>query len=183
MAFWIPAKGKLVDLGIHPIGFGGTPCGSQPLGCMVVISLPSVGMASRNISYYTLGWFTQKACLSMKVSYCTRPWKHTDSERETSLKYTISSQRSPVRKEGLCFWLLEDFPGGSEGKASAFNAGDLGLIPGWGRSPGEGNGNLLQYFHAWKTPWMEKPGGLQSMESQRVGYNWMTSLSLSLSDS
>ena len=183
MAFWIPAKGKLVDLGIHPIGFGGTPCGSQPLGCMVVISLPSVGMASRNISYYTLGWFTQKACLSMKVSYCTRPWKHTNSERETSLKYTISSQRSPVRKEGLCFWLLEDFPGGSEGKASAFNAGDLGLIPGWGRSPGEGNGNLLQYFHAWKTPWREKPGGLPSMESQRVGYNWMTSLSLSLSDS
>ena len=38
------------------------------------------------------------------------------------------------------------FPGGSEGKASACNAGDLGLIPGSGRSPGEGNGNPLQYF-------------------------------------
>ena len=38
-----------------------------------------------------------------------------------------------------------DFPGGLEGKASAFNAGDLGSIPGWGRSPGEGNGNPLQY--------------------------------------
>ena len=37
------------------------------------------------------------------------------------------------------------FPGGSEGKASAVNAGDLGSIPGSGRSPGEGNGNLLQY--------------------------------------
>ena len=37
------------------------------------------------------------------------------------------------------------FPGGSDDKASACNAGDLGLIPGWGRSPGEGNGNLLQY--------------------------------------
>ena len=37
------------------------------------------------------------------------------------------------------------FPGGSEGKASACNAGDLGLIPGLGRSPGGGNGNLLQY--------------------------------------
>ena len=37
------------------------------------------------------------------------------------------------------------FPGGSEVKASAFNAGDLGLIPGSGRSPGEGNGNPLQY--------------------------------------
>ena len=39
-----------------------------------------------------------------------------------------------------------DFPGGSEGKESAYNAGDAGSIPGLGRSPGEGNGNLLQCF-------------------------------------
>ena len=38
-----------------------------------------------------------------------------------------------------------DFPVGSEDKASACNAGDPGLIPGLGRSPGEGNGNPLQY--------------------------------------
>ena len=37
------------------------------------------------------------------------------------------------------------FPGSSDGKASACNAGDPGSIPGSGRSPGEGNGNLLQY--------------------------------------
>ena len=37
------------------------------------------------------------------------------------------------------------FPGGSEVKASASNVGDLGSIPGLGRSPGEGNGNPLQY--------------------------------------
>ena len=37
------------------------------------------------------------------------------------------------------------FPGGPEGKASACNAGDLGLIPGLGRSPGEGKGNPLRY--------------------------------------
>ena len=37
------------------------------------------------------------------------------------------------------------FPGVSDGKESAFNEGDLGLIPGSGRSPGEGNGNPLQY--------------------------------------
>ena len=41
--------------------------------------------------------------------------------------------------------LIRGFPGGSEGKASACNAGDLGPIPGSGRSPGEGNGNPLQY--------------------------------------
>ena len=37
------------------------------------------------------------------------------------------------------------FPGGSDGKDSACNKGDLGLIPGSGRSPGEGNDNPLQY--------------------------------------
>ena len=37
------------------------------------------------------------------------------------------------------------FPGGSDGKASAYNVGDPGSIPGLGRSPGEGNGNPLQY--------------------------------------
>ena len=37
------------------------------------------------------------------------------------------------------------FPGGSDGKKSACNAGDLGLIPGLGRSPGGGHGNPLQY--------------------------------------
>ena len=38
-----------------------------------------------------------------------------------------------------------NFPGGSDGKASAYNAGNPGSIPGLGRSPGEGNGNPLQY--------------------------------------
>ena len=37
------------------------------------------------------------------------------------------------------------FPGGSGGKESACNAGDLGLIPGLGRSPGGGHGSLIQY--------------------------------------
>ena len=47
-----------------------------------------------------------------------------------------------------------DFPGGSDGKESACNAGDPGLIPGLGRSPGEGHGNPLRYS------WTEEPGGL-----------------------
>ena len=40
---------------------------------------------------------------------------------------------------------LVGFPGGSDGKASACNAGDLGSIPGSGRSPGGGNGNPVQH--------------------------------------
>ena len=43
----------------------------------------------------------------------------------------------------LYFYL--GFPGSSDGKASVYNAAGLGLIPGLGRSPGEGNGNPLQY--------------------------------------
>ena len=43
-------------------------------------------------------------------------------------------------------YLIVDFPGGSDGKASVYNAGDPGSIPGLGRSPGKGNGNPLQYY-------------------------------------
>ena len=49
------------------------------------------------------------------------------------------------------------FPHSSVGKESACNAGDLGLIPGLGRSPGEGNGNPLQYS-CLENPWTEEPG-------------------------
>ena len=41
--------------------------------------------------------------------------------------------------------IRRDFPGVSDGKASTYNVGDLGSIPRSGRSPGEGNGNPLQY--------------------------------------
>ena len=48
---------------------------------------------------------------------------------------------------GLPWWFKEGgFPGGSDDKASACNVEDLGSSPGLGRSPGEGNGNPLQYF-------------------------------------
>ena len=45
----------------------------------------------------------------------------------------------------MYFYQAVGFPSSSDGKASACNAGDPGLIPGLGRSPEEGNGNLLQY--------------------------------------
>ena len=49
------------------------------------------------------------------------------------------------------------FPGDSVSEDTAFNAGDPGLIPGLGRSPGEGNDNTFQY--AWEIPSIEEPGG------------------------
>ena len=69
----------------------------------------------------------------------------------------------------LNWGLLHCFPGGSEGKTSSCNAGDPGSIPGLERSPGERNGNPLQYS-CLENPWMEEPGRLQSMWSQRVGH-------------
>ena len=57
--------------------------------------------------------------------------------------------------------------GGSDGKESVCSAGDLGSIPVSGRSPGEGNGNPSSTL-AWKIPWMEDPGRLRSMGSQKV---------------
>ena len=54
------------------------------------------------------------------------------------------------------------FPGGSDSKEPACNAGDLGSIPGSGRSLEK---RMATHSHiiAWKTPWTEDPGGLQSM--------------------
>ena len=54
---------------------------------------------------------------------------------------------------------------GSVVKNSSVNAGDSGLIPGLERSPGEGNGNPLQYSYL-GNPWTEEPGRLQSTRSQ-----------------
>ena len=62
------------------------------------------------------------------------------------------------------------FPSGSDGKESHCNAGDLDLIRGLGRSPGKGNA-ICSSILAWKIPWTEEPGGLQSMGSQRVEHD------------
>ena len=63
--------------------------------------------------------------------------------------------------------------GSSAGKESAFNEGDLGPIPGLGRSPGKGHGNPLQFLPR-ESPWTEEPGRLQSMGLQRVGHDLST---------
>ena len=64
--------------------------------------------------------------------------------------------------------------GGSDGKASACNAGNSGLIAELGRSHAEGNGNPFQYSC------LEEPHRLRSMGSQRVRHDWATSLSFPL---
>ena len=67
----------------------------------------------------------------------------------------------------------QGFPGGSDGKESACNVETLDSIPESERSPGEGNGNPLQYSCLENS--MDKgPCGLQSIESQRVRHDWVT---------
>ena len=69
-------------------------------------------------------------------------WKIPWTEKRSRLQ-SMGSQRVG-HNWATSVPLLYDFPSGSDGKASAYNAGDPGSIPGSGRSPGEGNGNPLQ---------------------------------------
>ena len=62
-----------------------------------------------------------------------------------------------------------EFPGGSDGKESACNAGDPASIPGLGRSPGEGNGNPLQYSYLEDSmdrgAWLAKVQGVAELDT------------------
>ena len=77
----------------------------------------------------------------MCKKYIPQFWEITGKHQQLTLKW--------LKKK--LFALYFYFPGGSDRKASAYNAGDRGSIPGLGRSPGEGNGNPLQY------PCLENP--------------------------
>ena len=74
---------------------------------------------------------------------------------------------SPFVGKDLVLNVLKGFPGGSDGEESPCNAGDLGLIPGLERFPGEGHGYLLHSsILVWEVPRTAVPGGLQSLGSQ-----------------
>ena len=68
-------------------------------------------------------------------------------------------------------WCL-GFPGGSDSTESSHNAGDLGLIPGLGRSPGGGHGNPLQYSCLESPHRQRSLVGYSPWGSQGVGYDW-----------
>ena len=93
--------------------------------------------------------------------------------------YRISSRVPHVILQVLIsclFYILQcvyGLPDGSDGQEPTCNAGDPGLIPGLGRSPGGGHGNPLQYS-CLENPHAEEPDRLQSMGSQRVGHDRAT---------
>ena len=83
----------------------------------------------------------------------------------TAVLFTITKTweqpKGPRTEEWIKKFPNTGFPGGSDCKESAYNAGDLGSILGWGRSPGGGHGNPLQYSC------LENPHGQRSL----VGYS------------
>ena len=96
---------------------------------------------------------------------CRRPW----------FDFWVENQRkNHWRRDRLPPPVFLGFPGGSEGKESSCNVGDLGLIPGLGRFPGEGKGYPSSIL-AWRIPCT-----VQSMGLQRVGHDWATFTSHSL---
>ena len=91
------------------------------------------------------------------MSTRSKCWSTTDLVKLPVPSFSLSLSAIPSKKkidQGSV-----SFPGGSNGQESACNVGDLGSIPGSGRSPGEEetHSSIL----AWKIPWTEEPGGLQ----------------------
>ena len=73
-------------------------------------------------------------------------------------------------KSYLTLLVIKGFPGGSDSKECARNAGDPGSIPG-SEDPLEKGMATHTSIPAWRIPWTEETGRLQSMGSQRVGHN------------
>ena len=78
--------------------------------------------------------------LGIEPGSCALQTDSSPSEPLGKSKQSLHLRPIPYRSSNK-----EGFPGGSDSKASAYNAGDPGSIPGLERSPGEGNGNPLQY--------------------------------------
>ena len=74
----------------------------------------------------------------------------------------VNLGKNDLRKKSMRRILINGYIGNSEDKESTCNAGDSSLIPGSGRSPGEGNGNPLQYSC------LEHPMGIGAWRGQRV---------------
>ena len=118
------------------------------------------------------GIWLQSSQLTLPFSWevCWEQWIRS-AWFEILFNLVVQCLRICLSVQGILF--DSGFPCGSHGKEPAHNAGDLGSIPGPGRSRGEGYGNPPSIL-AWRIPWTEEPGGLQSMGSQRVGHDWVT---------
>ena len=114
-------------------------------------------------------WMLQKTQLiKIHSKNFLKAWGRKKKKKRTK-SWTLREKTNSKNKERTSLvvqWLIPHAP----------NVGGPGLIPGQGTS-GEGNAPHSSTL-AWKIPWTEEPGGLQSMGSLRVGHDWAISLSL-----
>ena len=100
-------------------------------------------------------------------------WESEKNRKHCHLVFSRFLQNVMCSREG--------FPGDLDSKESACKAEDPGSTSGSGRSPEKGMATHTSIL-AWRIPWTEEPGGLQSTESQRVGHNWATNTSTFLTE-
>ena len=124
-----------------------------PLGWTGWISFQSKGL-SRVFSNITV---QNHQFFSTHLSLWSNSHIHTWLLEKALLLFNCQIVSNPLWPHGL----QQSFPGGSDGKESAYKAEDLGLTPGSGRSPGGGHGNPLPVFLPWEFPRIEGSGGLQ----------------------
>ena len=113
-------------------------------------------------SFFFFHWSIWLICCCLVAKLCQRFCHPTDCSPPGSSVHGISRQE---------YWSGLPFP--SPGDLPRRSHRSSGLIPGSGRSPGEGMDNPLQYS-CLEIPWTGEPGRLQSMVSQRVGHDLMT---------
>ena len=89
-------------------------------------------------------------------------WKITPIPSQWEVCFKVRATRTLI---------ITGFPGGSDSKESARNAGDPGSIPGSGKIPQSATHSSIL---AWRIPWTEDTDGLQSMGSQRLRHDWAT---------
>ena len=121
---------------------------------------------------YGLSFMTLSVCMLSCFSPILCPWD-SPGKYTGVVCHTLLQGIFPTQGLNLCLFISYTgggwcFPGGSNSKESAWNVGDLGSIPGLGRSPGEGNGYPLQYSCLENARYREESGRLQSMELQRI---------------
>ena len=125
-------------------------------------------------SYHWL--YSSPLIITLNLNWNNTTWVKSNYFLKTSNTSTFFPYLTfPIGRNG--------FPGGSDDKESACSAGDLGSIPGSGRSPGEEKyplGTSHSSILAWRIPWTEEPGRLQIMGLQRVVHDWATKYTCTL---
>ena len=109
-------------------------------------------------------------CVCMCIYVCKKMQFLSYIGSTKLLAFNLLGKYFLVHKFGNTQVFKWSFPGGSDGKEPAYNAGDLGSISGW-EDPLEKEMTAHSSIFAWRIPWTEDPGGLQSMGLQKVGHD------------